>query len=112
MLRFLAVPGLAGLLVLGGCVTPGTNPNVSPIVQVLPENIQTAVATACGFRAELAGIASLIAAFGGPSFPGITQLIVSAVCGAPVTVQGRGGVVKSVRLPDGKRVAVRGKFVR
>ena len=102
---FLALP----VLVLAGCQTPATVPSVSPavtaVVGILPAQVQETAVKVCGFLPAAETVASLIAAFGGPSVPGVVNQIAAEICGAVTRRSGR-----SARVVRG--VAIRGQFVR
>lgn len=109
MKRLILFPVLA--LVLSACQTTST-PSVSPIVTtvtgLLPQQVQDVAVKTCGFLPAAETVAQLVAAFGGPSIPGIATQIADEICAA---VQ-----KKSVRRSGGgisvRGVPVVGSFVR
>lgn len=102
---------LAMLPVLAACVTPTTAPPVSPavttVVGVLPQNVQDAAVKACGYLPTAQTIAQLIAAFGGPSVPGIATQIANEICAVVAQPRARRRGAATVR-----GIQVRGRFVR
>jgi hypothetical protein len=104
---FLALPLVA-------CQTPGQVPSVSPVVEVgvglLPDQVRDAAVKVCGYLPAAETVAQLIAAFGGPSVPGIASQIAAEICGA-VTKPRQAGLRAAAR-PSVRGVAVKGKFVR
>ena|SRR5215207_2790016 len=100
-------------LPLAACQT-GQAPNISPIVNtgvdLLPDRIRDNAVKVCGFLPAAETVIQLIAAFGGPTIPGIASQIAAEICGA--VTRPKATTRRAATAPVLHGVAVRGSFVR
>jgi hypothetical protein len=110
MKRFFLFSSVA--VFLAACQTPANTPPISPVVNVvvgaLPAEVQAIAVKTCGYLPLAETVAALVAAFGGPSVPGVASQIAAEICGAVTKKsairKGRGYFVRGV--------PVQGHFVR
>lgn len=86
---------------------------MQPIVSILPEEVQGVVQQACNFRADLAGIAQLMALFGGPTVPDIANIVANVICGELKTQRmATAPGAMGARMIVVRGVTVTGRYVR
>lgn len=110
-MRKFMITSLAALF-LSGCVSPGPTPVVNPVVNVLPEKLQTAISTTCGVVLTANSLASVLQLFNSSFFNSNTTDIIAfaaSVCNS-LTVQTASGKNAKVygnfhgRRIEGRRV--------
>src|SRR5215207_2954120 len=103
MRKFILAAALA--LPLAACQTASSGSTVvDAAIGALPTQVQETAVKVCGFLPAAETVAQLIAAFGGPTVPGIVGQIAAEICDA--VTKPRTGAIRGTR-PHG--VLIRGQ---